>query len=47
MRYLVRGTLDLRIKGERDRVIKAGEAWFESGREQVHVLIDEAIELPR
>jgi len=35
IRYLVHGTLELRIEGERDRVIKAGEAWFESGREPV------------
>ena len=30
------GTLELRIEGERDRVIKAGEAGFESGREPVY-----------
>ena len=33
---LVHGTLELRIEGERDRVIKAGEAGFESGREPVY-----------
>jgi hypothetical protein len=36
IRYLVHGTLELRIEGERDRVIKAGEAGFESGREPVY-----------
>ena len=36
IRYLVHGTLELRIEGERDRLIKAGEAWFESGREPVY-----------
>jgi hypothetical protein len=36
IRCLVHGTLELRVEGERDRVIKAGEAWFESGREPVY-----------
>jgi redox-sensitive bicupin YhaK (pirin superfamily) len=36
IRYLLHGTLELRIEGERDRVIEAGEAWFESGREPVY-----------
>ena len=36
IRCLVHGTLELRVEGEPDRVIKAGEAWFESGREPVY-----------
>lgn len=36
IRCLVSGTLELRIEGEPDRVIEAGEAWFESGREPVY-----------
>ena len=36
IRCLVQGTLELRVEGEPDRVIKVGEAWFESGREPVY-----------
>jgi hypothetical protein len=36
IRCLVQGTLELRVEGEPDRVIRAGEAWFESGREAVY-----------
>ncbi len=36
IRCLVQGTMELRVEGERDRVIKPGEAWFESGREPVY-----------
>ena len=36
IRCLVHGTLELRVEGEPDRVISAGEAWFESGREPVY-----------
>jgi len=32
----VQGTLELRVEGEPHRVIRAGEAWFESGREAVY-----------
>jgi len=36
IRCLISGTMELRVEGERDRVIKPGEAWFESGREPVY-----------
>jgi quercetin dioxygenase-like cupin family protein len=36
IRYLLQGSLELRVEGEADRVIKPGEAWFESGREPVY-----------
>jgi quercetin dioxygenase-like cupin family protein len=36
IRYLVQGTMELRVEGEADRLIKPGEAWFESGREPVY-----------
>ena len=36
IRCLVQGTLELRVEGQPDRVIGAGEAWFESGREAVY-----------
>jgi hypothetical protein len=36
IRCLVQGTLELRVEGEADRMIKPGEAWFESGREPVY-----------
>jgi len=36
IRCLVQGTLELRVEGEPDRVIRMGEAWFESGREAVY-----------
>jgi quercetin dioxygenase-like cupin family protein len=36
IRCLVQGTMELRVEGEPDRVIKPGEAWFESGREPVY-----------
>jgi hypothetical protein len=36
IRCLVHGTLELRVEGESDRVINAGEAWFEGGREAVY-----------
>lgn len=36
IRCLVQGTLELRVEGEPDRVIRTGEAWFESGREAVY-----------
>ena len=36
IRCLVSGTMELRIEGEPDHVIKPGEAWFESGREPVY-----------
>lgn len=36
IRCLVSGTMELRVEGEPDRVIHAGQAWFESGREPVY-----------
>ncbi|HEV8615525.1 MAG TPA: hypothetical protein VGU22_08515 [Methylomirabilota bacterium] len=36
IRCLVQGTMELRVEGEPDRLIKPGEAWFESGREPVY-----------
>jgi hypothetical protein len=36
IRCLISGTMELRVEGERDRTIKPGEAWFESGREPVY-----------
>jgi hypothetical protein len=36
IRCLLHGTLELRVEGEPDRLMKAGEAWFESGREPVY-----------
>jgi len=36
IRCLISGGMELRVEGERDRVIKPGEAWFESGREPVY-----------
>ena len=36
IRCLVQGTMELRVEGEPDRVIRPGEAWFESGREPVY-----------
>ena len=36
IRCLVQGTMELRVEGEPDRVIKPGQAWFESGREPVY-----------
>jgi hypothetical protein len=36
IRCLLQGTMALRVEGEPDRVIKPGEAWFESGREPVY-----------
>lgn len=36
IRCLVHGTLELRVEGEPARVIEAGQAWFESGREPVY-----------
>lgn len=36
IRCLVSGTMELRVEGERDRLVKPGEAWFESGREPVY-----------
>ena len=36
IRCLISGTMELRVEGERDRVVKPGEAWFESGREPVY-----------
>jgi hypothetical protein len=36
IRCLVQGALELRVEGEPDRVIRPGEAWFESGREPVY-----------
>jgi hypothetical protein len=36
IRCLLQGTMELRVEGESDRVIKPGEAWFESGREPVY-----------
>jgi hypothetical protein len=36
IRCLISGTMELRVEGERDRTIKSGEAWFESGREAVY-----------
>src|SRR5688500_2613300 len=32
IRCLLQGTMELRVEGEPERVIKPGEAWFESGR---------------
>lgn len=36
IRYLLRGSMDLRIEGHPDRAVRPGEAWFESGREPVY-----------
>lgn len=36
IRWLVSGTMELRVEGESDRVIQPGQAWFESGREPVY-----------
>ena len=36
IRCLLQGTMELRVEGEPDRVIRPGEAWFESGREPVY-----------
>jgi quercetin dioxygenase-like cupin family protein len=36
IRCLIAGRMELRVEGEPDRVIKPGEAWFESGREPVY-----------
>lgn len=36
IRCLVQGRLELRVEGEPQRTIAAGEAWFESGREPVY-----------
>ena len=36
IRCLVSGSMELRVEGEPDRMIKPGEAWFESGREPVY-----------
>lgn len=36
IRCLIAGTMELRVEGQPDRVIKPGEAWFESGREPVY-----------
>lgn len=36
IRCLIQGTMALRVEGEPNRTIKAGEAWFESGREPVY-----------
>jgi quercetin dioxygenase-like cupin family protein len=36
IRCLIGGTLELRVEGEPDRTIEAGQAWFESGREPVY-----------
>ncbi len=36
IRCLIAGGLELRIEGEPDRIVKPGQAWFESGREAVH-----------
>jgi hypothetical protein len=35
-RRVVKGTLELNVEREEDRVMKAGEVWFESGREPVY-----------
>jgi hypothetical protein len=36
IRCLISGSMELRVEDEPDRVIKPGEAWFESGREPVY-----------
>jgi quercetin dioxygenase-like cupin family protein len=36
IRCLISGTMELRVDGEPDRVIRPGQAWFESGREPVY-----------
>lgn len=36
IRCLISGTMELRVEGEPDRVIRPGQAWFESGREPVY-----------
>jgi hypothetical protein len=36
IRCLIAGTMELRVEGQPDRMIKPGEAWFESGREPVY-----------
>ncbi len=36
IRCLIGGSMELRVEGEPDRMIKPGEAWFESGREPVY-----------
>jgi hypothetical protein len=41
IRCLVQGTMALCVAGESDRVIKPGQAWFESGREPVYARASE------
>ena len=36
IRCLISGAMELRVEGEPDRVIRPGQAWFESGREPVY-----------
>ncbi len=36
IRCLISGTMELKVEGEADRLMKPGEAWFESGREPVY-----------
>jgi quercetin dioxygenase-like cupin family protein len=38
IRYLMSGTLEVRIAGRPPRVMKPGDAWFESGVEPVHAV---------
>lgn len=38
IRCLVQGRLELRIEGHPARVVRPGEAWFESGREPVYAV---------
>jgi quercetin dioxygenase-like cupin family protein len=38
IRYLIAGELDVRVGGQPGRVVKPGEAWFESGVEPVHAI---------
>ncbi len=43
IRCLIQGSMDLRVEGQPDRMIKPGQAWFESGREPVYAVGDPAI----
>jgi quercetin dioxygenase-like cupin family protein len=38
IRYLMSGSLEVRIAGSPSRVMKPGEAWFESGADLVHAV---------
>lgn len=42
IRYLVAGELEVRVGGAAGRVMKPGDAWFESGVEPVHAIASKA-----